>query len=226
MTACVQILPLSRTCQLTSSSLYQKANSTSPFSFLCIHTPHFTHSHNKAAHSFKFELVLSRPVAYLITARLDLSIATPNLLLHSTMDDDAALAARLELLGNMLGERITMIARPHTPDNEVAAPLVDPENDLPQEGGRAPSQTPNESGDALPEKIVSTDSVPIPAQTFQPLNYVVQAFDCSQFHVGEPQNERFEFCPWSVIQSYPDCFIGNTNRRRVRHACRKLPGDH
>jgi hypothetical protein len=42
------------------------------------------------------------------------------------------------------------------------------------------------------------------------------AFDCSRFRLGEPLDPDFAFCPWQLAVSYPDRFIGKTNKPLVR----------
>ncbi|KAI5465547.1 hypothetical protein BGZ63DRAFT_437148 [Mariannaea sp. PMI_226] len=43
-----------------------------------------------------------------------------------------------------------------------------------------------------------------------------QAFDCSNFHPGEPVDEEFCFCPLKVMVRYPEHFIGKTNKPRAK----------
>ncbi|KAJ4229892.1 hypothetical protein NW759_003258 [Fusarium solani] len=44
-----------------------------------------------------------------------------------------------------------------------------------------------------------------------------EAFDCSEFRVGEPvDNPAFEFCPFKIVLTYPERFIGKMNRPKVK----------
>ncbi|KAM5351321.1 hypothetical protein ACJ41O_004044 [Fusarium nematophilum] len=43
-----------------------------------------------------------------------------------------------------------------------------------------------------------------------------RAYDCTHFRIGEPLGEDFQFCPMKVVVSYPERFIGKTNRPRAK----------
>lgn len=48
-----------------------------------------------------------------------------------------------------------------------------------------------------------------------------EAFDNFKFRIGEPVDEDFAFCPFKIVVSYPERFIGKINKPRVCvHTCR------
>jgi hypothetical protein len=43
-----------------------------------------------------------------------------------------------------------------------------------------------------------------------------KAFDNTDFRIGQPVHKDFLFCPFKVVVSYPERFIGKVNKPRVR----------
>lgn len=43
-----------------------------------------------------------------------------------------------------------------------------------------------------------------------------KAFDNAAFRIGQPVHKDFAFCPFKVVVSYPERFIGKANKPRVR----------
>lgn len=48
--------------------------------------------------------------------------------------------------------------------------------------------------------------------------------DCSACKVGEPMSEDIAYCPWNLVRSYPERFIGKTNKPLVIMFSFRLPG--
>ncbi|KAM0292562.1 hypothetical protein ACHAO9_002877 [Fusarium lateritium] len=44
----------------------------------------------------------------------------------------------------------------------------------------------------------------------------VEAFDNSRFRIGEPVDKDFTFCPFKIVVSYPERFIGKINKPRAK----------
>ena len=49
-----------------------------------------------------------------------------------------------------------------------------------------------------------------------------KAFDNSDFRIGQNVDEEFLFCPFKVVVSYPERFVGKINKPRVCAALYKL----
>lgn len=114
------------------------------------------------------------------------------------------LESRLQALAKILDKRVTLTEPPRRSEDD-AVPPVDGTETAAQQEGVVLDQLPTQRREAPPQ-------VP---QTVPSLVLERQAFDCSNFHVGQPEDENFDFCPWVVVQSYPDFYIGKANRPRV-----------
>lgn len=129
---------------------------------------------------------------------------------------DADVNERLRHFSNLLGTRLTLVERALTPKKGVTE-LLSEECEGSSSGGASLSQTPRAEN-----MMANGPSTLSPAaRPFQPeplVDYESHAFDCSKLYVSKPVHQDFDFCPWKVVESYPDFFIGKTNRPRVRFA--------
>ncbi|KAM0436789.1 hypothetical protein ACHAPT_002500 [Fusarium lateritium] len=127
----------------------------------------------------------------------------------------ADVVQRLEKLQLLLGQEVKLVERKNDAEKEESVSQVDPGHDhfvLDEDWlennpfsnnralfGQGQSHATSAAEDDAREKMKK------------------EIFDCSRFHVGEPVDDpSFEFCPFKVVLTYPERFIGKTNRPKAK----------
>ena len=115
----------------------------------------------------------------------------------SSTVSDHELAARLNRLSVKVGKRATLTKPPPEPS--------------PRDTHRSDSSSDEQlAGGAL----LGQEPVTRHAKTPRPILGAVDRqdpFDDSDFHTGETVDESFEFCPWQIIKTYHQNFVGKKN---------------
>lgn len=115
---------------------------------------------------------------------------------------------RLERLRQVLGQEVKMVERKKETEKEENVSQVESGNDR------------CVLDDDWPDHRSSTgqdrDHTTSAAEDLAREEMKNKAFDCSSFQVGEPvEDPAFEFCPFKIVLTYPERFIGKTNRPKV-----------
>lgn len=128
----------------------------------------------------------------------------------------------LKMLSELLHQQVSLLEHPDEDDtsssepNETAA-LVHTNTPSTEAPGSSSHRSRPVQGDG-PVKFEKDE--------FAPRAKTSGAYDCDGYVVGEPVSADVVFCPWKIAESYPDHFIGKTNRPHVgTHSCWCADGD-
>lgn len=117
-----------------------------------------------------------------------------------TMDQ---LDQRLRRLEFIFGNKITFEEPPESSPNETM-----PKQTRAKDADPACPQGSVQEGLSSPRAPI-TNASPPRARSRGP-------FDCSRFRINEPTDDDVAFCPWKMVEIYPNNFVGNANRPHVR----------
>ena len=129
---------------------------------------------------------------------------------------DSKVEKDLKMLSELLHQQVSLLEHPDEDNtsgsepNETAA-LV--HTNTP--GTEAPGSSSHRS-----RPVQGDGPVKFEKDEFAPRAKTSGAYDCDGYVVGEPVSADVVFCPWKIAESYPDHFIGKTNRPHVgTHSC-------
>ncbi|KAJ4325664.1 hypothetical protein N0V84_003379 [Fusarium piperis] len=121
----------------------------------------------------------------------------------------ADLDGRLERLQHVLGQEVKMVERKKDTEKEEDVSQVESGNDRCVLDDDWPNHH-QLSG-------AGRDHTTSAAEELAMGGIKSKAFDCSDFRVGEPVDDpAFEFCPFKIVLTYPERFIGKMNRPKAK----------
>lgn len=120
----------------------------------------------------------------------------------------ADLEGRLERLRQVLGQEVKLVERKKDAEKEEGVSQVESGNDR--------CVLDDDWSNPRPSTGQDRDHTTSAAEDLAREKMKNEAFDCSDFRVGEPvDNPAFEFCPFKIVLTYPERFIGKMNQPKV-----------
>ncbi|KAL6356128.1 hypothetical protein LRP88_09716 [Fusarium phalaenopsidis] len=121
----------------------------------------------------------------------------------------ADLEGRLERLRQVLGQEVKMVERKKDAEKEEGVSEVELGNDR--------CVLDDDWSNHRPSTGQDRDHTTSVAEDLAREKMKNEAFDCSDFRAGEPvDNPAFEFCPFKIVLTYPERFIGKMNRPKAK----------
>ncbi|POR33207.1 ATP-dependent DNA helicase II subunit 2 [Tolypocladium paradoxum] len=130
---------------------------------------------------------------------------------------DSDLLARLDLLQQVLGKKVTLRDPSELSDEEEPpAPGIMSGENSNWEQWQTKEDTATQTSNAWnQESPARREAQPIPGLDQEVLS-INAGFDCSSLRVGEVLSKEVTFSPWQTILAYPNNFIGKVNKPRAR----------
>lgn len=128
----------------------------------------------------------------------------------------SALHAQLAILQQLLGNGVRLEERPRDEEdcNENSDKTVGEGADK-NYGGMMERQR-QATREQISQTVQQQEANTYAARRHELTEKKTKAFDNSEFRICQAVSEDFSFCPFKVVVSYPERFVGKANKPRVR----------